>query len=440
MNAISQIPQATELRRLAGAVRYHTRDRAGRRFRELVAAAGYEPGPGGWIYDSGTPGRRPVARGLAALAGLVADAYSGPLAAEALVERIRSAVYAAHTRRAVDDETLAYAADPELWGAGQADEADVAARHRAMHEGLLVSGRGAGSGQVVRHVETGAYGVFDRLNDDGAYVWFAGGDPVVADIVHPDDVAVSRVVELVLADRWDIVCPHCARLAVLDRDGLLVTHTRRDGWHAGICGGSGQAPSGHDRTGLVKARLLGPDLTPVSATAPEVVRSQILSVAVVEIGDGEGITVAHQDETTDGDRLTEALARAGYAPAYGHLPYDNLLEDASAIMLRRVAPEAAGPGTAGRGPRHADLTGARADGAGRPAGDAPTAGQRTPAGGAHVDVAWPSSVDSEVPRCRVCGCTEEQACPGGCTWAGDVAQLAAGLEPMDGELCSACLR
>jgi hypothetical protein len=32
---------------------------------------------------------------------------------------------------------------------------------------------------------------------------------------------------------------------------------------------------------------------------------------------------------------------------------------------------------------------------------------------------------SNVQRCRVCGCTEERACPGGCTW----------VRP---DLCSAC--
>lgn len=25
--------------------------------------------------------------------------------------------------------------------------------------------------------------------------------------------------------------------------------------------------------------------------------------------------------------------------------------------------------------------------------------------------------DDDVPRCRVCGCTDEEACPGGCIWA-----------------------
>jgi hypothetical protein len=43
------------------------------------------------------------------------------------------------------------------------------------------------------------------------------------------------------------------------------------------------------------------------------------------------------------------------------------------------------------------------------------------------------------PACRVCGCTEDRACPGGCWWATDEEQLAAGLDPMTGDLCSACL-
>jgi hypothetical protein len=41
--------------------------------------------------------------------------------------------------------------------------------------------------------------------------------------------------------------------------------------------------------------------------------------------------------------------------------------------------------------------------------------------------------------CRRCGCTENRACPGGCGWATDDQMRAAGLEPMDGDLCTACL-
>ena len=35
----------------------------------------------------------------------------------------------------------------------------------------------------------------------------------------------------------------------------------------------------------------------------------------------------------------------------------------------------------------------------------------------------------DVPRCRVCGCTDERGCPGGCCWVED---------PEAGDLCSAC--
>lgn len=35
----------------------------------------------------------------------------------------------------------------------------------------------------------------------------------------------------------------------------------------------------------------------------------------------------------------------------------------------------------------------------------------------------------EVPACRVCGCTEDAACEGGCCWVPD---------PAGGELCSTC--
>lgn len=39
--------------------------------------------------------------------------------------------------------------------------------------------------------------------------------------------------------------------------------------------------------------------------------------------------------------------------------------------------------------------------------------------------------DLVCPKCRICGCTDEQACEGGCSWVPDPAVL--------GELCSACL-
>lgn len=51
-------------------------------------------------------------------------------------------------------------------------------------------------------------------------------------------------------------------------------------------------------------------------------------------------------------------------------------------------------------------------------------------------VAWmrhPSApvddIEFEVPTCRVCGCTDEAACPSGCCWVPD---------PEGGDLCSAC--
>jgi hypothetical protein len=37
--------------------------------------------------------------------------------------------------------------------------------------------------------------------------------------------------------------------------------------------------------------------------------------------------------------------------------------------------------------------------------------------------------DDGIARCRVCGCTEDRACPGGCSWVED---------PRMGDLCSAC--
>ncbi len=39
------------------------------------------------------------------------------------------------------------------------------------------------------------------------------------------------------------------------------------------------------------------------------------------------------------------------------------------------------------------------------------------------------SLAEDAPRCRVCGCTEDRACPGGCWWVPD---------PLMTELCSTC--
>lgn len=39
-------------------------------------------------------------------------------------------------------------------------------------------------------------------------------------------------------------------------------------------------------------------------------------------------------------------------------------------------------------------------------------------------------LDPDIPRCRVCGCTEAAACPGGCWWVPDPYLM--------GDLCSAC--
>lgn len=40
-----------------------------------------------------------------------------------------------------------------------------------------------------------------------------------------------------------------------------------------------------------------------------------------------------------------------------------------------------------------------------------------------------SSDTTDVATCRVCGCTDEQCCPGGCWWVED---------PAGGDLCSRC--
>jgi hypothetical protein len=45
-----------------------------------------------------------------------------------------------------------------------------------------------------------------------------------------------------------------------------------------------------------------------------------------------------------------------------------------------------------------------------------------------------------IPKCRVCGCTDDHACPGGCRWVEDpVVDYPADLMGPAGDLCSACL-
>ncbi|MEU5950341.1 hypothetical protein ABZ793_33025 [Micromonospora sp. NPDC047465] len=46
----------------------------------------------------------------------------------------------------------------------------------------------------------------------------------------------------------------------------------------------------------------------------------------------------------------------------------------------------------------------------------------------------------DLAACRRCGCTEARACLGGCGWATGAEQLAVGLDPMEGDLCTACLQ
>lgn len=41
-------------------------------------------------------------------------------------------------------------------------------------------------------------------------------------------------------------------------------------------------------------------------------------------------------------------------------------------------------------------------------------------------------VDEDLATCRVCGCTDAEACPGGCWWVPDPELL--------GDLCSSCLQ
>ena len=57
----------------------------------------------------------------------------------------------------------------------------------------------------------------------------------------------------------------------------------------------------------------------------------------------------------------------------------------------------------------------------------------------HDPAAIMPDAPDELAACRRCGCTEDRACPSGCGWVADDEQIAAGLEPMLGDLCTACL-
>ncbi|RJL20183.1 hypothetical protein [Bailinhaonella thermotolerans] len=50
--------------------------------------------------------------------------------------------------------------------------------------------------------------------------------------------------------------------------------------------------------------------------------------------------------------------------------------------------------------------------------------------GVGVYATYPRPQPTDRPRCRVCGCTEDAPCPGGCGWVRDPLML--------GNLCSAC--
>lgn len=51
----------------------------------------------------------------------------------------------------------------------------------------------------------------------------------------------------------------------------------------------------------------------------------------------------------------------------------------------------------------------------------------------------PTYHDDCEARCIYCGCTESAACVGGCWWSPSEEVVSVGLEPMDGDVCSACL-
>ncbi|MBM0205055.1 hypothetical protein JNW90_19855 [Micromonospora sp. STR1s_5] len=56
------------------------------------------------------------------------------------------------------------------------------------------------------------------------------------------------------------------------------------------------------------------------------------------------------------------------------------------------------------------------------------------------DAAAGTGAVAALAGCRRCGCTQDRACFGGCGWATRAEQLAVGLDPAEGELCTACLQ
>jgi len=101
---------------------------------------------------------------------------------------------------------------------------------------------------------------------------------------------------------------------------------------------------------------------------------------------------------SDANDLNTVLLWCMGKPRYGHRP---VTDQEATDAARRITVKAYKALSAGLHPEQVQLT--------RTVSDASIAGD---------------------PACRVCGCTENDPCPGGCMWVADPKML--------GELCSSC--
>jgi hypothetical protein len=300
---------------------------------ELARTAGYTA-RGGWIFAPGAS--RATAHGWAKLAAQLTD----ETAAIRFMEHLDTAAHRADFDLAViaGHEAHASAADPAAWGEGQADERDVALRHRAIHAGSLTGGDKAAQGDPVRHVETGEWGIFDRYEHGTAYVYFENDDAWDTAAVHPEDIAVVDDVPFGTrpVGRFDATCPSCARIIAVDEQGRTIRHLRGGPGYlrTTFCTGRGRELFAHDRTGLQRAELLDADGQPMSEAAITAAGGDRFPVATVVLPDGTRVAVDHQRETVHGAELERALADACCRLGYGWSVYDNLVDDGAGLMVR----------------------------------------------------------------------------------------------------------
>lgn len=337
------------LRSLAYDSRSWPRGKATAELVELARTAGYTA-RGGWIFAPGAD--RATAHGWATLAAQLTD----ETAAIRFMQHLDVAAHRADFDLAVTagQEAHAYAADPAIWGEGQADEHDVALRHRAIHSGSLTGGDEAAQGDPVRHVETGAWGIFDRYEHGTAYVYFEDDDAWDTTAVHPEDIAVVDGVPFGTraCGRFDATCPACARIIAVDEQGLAIRHLRGGPGYLrnSFCAGRGRELFRHDRTGLQRAELLDVDGRPMSEASIVAAGGDRFPVAAVVLPDGTRVDVDHQRETTGGAELERALKAADIHLGYGFSVYDNLVDDGAGLMVREhtaAAVPAGEPATTG---------------------------------------------------------------------------------------------